>query len=211
MSSTRPPARPASSSPAKGIVVVAVAIVLGVVILWRVPRSGGSGSTSRTTTTTSTSTTVPASTTSAPSVSMTGVKVLVVNAAGVAGAASAVTTQLKNAGLETLPPGNASQTGANQSSVYYADGYQPQANQVAKLLGLPAAVGAIDPSQIKGGPQGAQVVVMLGKDLASSSSATSAAGGTATTKAATATTKAATSTTHKATTTTHKATTTTKG
>jgi hypothetical protein len=161
--------------------VVAVAVVLGVIILWRVPRSGGSGSgSSKTTTTTaSTTTVVDSSTTAVPS--MTGVNILVVNAAGVTGAASKVTSTLKAGGLVTLPPGNAVQTGANQSSVYYADGFQAQANRVAQLLGLPAAVGPIDATQIKGGATGAQVVVMVGKDLATVPTATSA-GGTTTTK-----------------------------
>jgi hypothetical protein len=98
------------------------------------------------------------------------------------------------------------QTGANQTSVYYADGFKAAGDKVAEILGLPAAVGVIDPAQIKGGPQGAQVVVMVGKDLAASASSTSAgatattkAGATATTKAgATATTKAAGPTTTKA-------------
>jgi hypothetical protein len=42
MSTNRPPAgspRAAPASPVKGIAVVAVAVVLGVIILWRVPRS----------------------------------------------------------------------------------------------------------------------------------------------------------------------------
>ena len=46
MSATRPPsgaARPAPSSPAKGIAVVVIAVILGVIILWRIPRSGGAG------------------------------------------------------------------------------------------------------------------------------------------------------------------------
>jgi hypothetical protein len=200
MSSTRPPAgapRPAPASPAKGIAVVAIAVVLGVIILWRVPRSGGAGSSTRTTTTTSTSTTVVSTTTTAVP-SMSGVNILVVNAAGVAGAAGKVANLLKAGGLVTLPPGNAVQPGANQSSVYFADGFQAQANRVAQLLGLPAAVGAIDAAQIKGGAQGAQVVVMVGKDLATITTPSSAGGATTTTKAgATTTTKPAATTTTK--------------
>jgi hypothetical protein len=208
MSSTRPPAgasRPAPASPAKGIAVVAIAVVIGVIILWRVPRSGGAGS-AKTTTTTATSTTVAQTTTTAVP-SMSGVNILVVNAAGVAGAAGKVANLLKAGGLVTLPPGNAVQSGANQSAVYYADGFQAQANRVAQLLGLNAAVGAIDATQIKGGAQGAQVVVMVGKDLASVTSPTSAGGATTTTKAgATATTAkpGATTTTKKPATTTTK-------
>jgi hypothetical protein len=128
--------------------------------------------------------------------------------AGVAGAAGKVANLLKAGGLVTLPPGNAVQSGANQSSVYYADTFQAQANRVAQLLGLNAAVGPIDAAQIKGGAQGAQVVVMVGKDLATVTTPSSAGGATTTTKAgATTTTKAgATATTTKpaATTTTKK-------
>jgi hypothetical protein len=203
MSTTRPPAgapRPAPASPAKGIAVVVIAVVIGVIILWRVPRSGGAGdsSSAKTTTTTASSTTVAETTTTAVP-SMTGVNILVVNAAGVAGAAGKVSNLLKAGGLVLLPPGNAVQSGANQSTVYYADGFQSQANRVAQLLGLPAAVGPIDPALIKGGAQGAQVVVMVGKDLATITSPTSA-GGTATTAkagAATTTKPAATTTTKK--------------
>src|SRR4029077_6786287 len=147
MSTTRPPAgapRPTPSSPAKGIAVVAIAVVLGVIILWRVPRSGGAGSGSAKTTTTTASSTTVAETTTTAVPSMSGVNILVVNAAGVAGAAGKVANLLKAGGLLTLPPGNAVQRGANQSSVFYADGFQAQANRVAQLLGLPAAVGAID-------------------------------------------------------------------
>jgi LytR cell envelope-related transcriptional attenuator len=223
MSTTRPPAgapRPSPSSPAKGIAVVAVALVLGVIILWRVPRSGGAGSASGSakTTTTTTSTTTAAATTTTAVPSMAGVNILVVNAAGVAGAGGKVANLLKAGGLVTLPPGNAVQSGANQSSVYYADGFQAQANRVAQLLGLPAAVGVIDATQIKGGAQGAQVVVMVGKDLSTvtapttpgATNTTAKAGATTTTKkpGATTTTKkpAATTTTKKpaATTTTKK-------
>jgi hypothetical protein len=212
MSTTRPPAgspRPTPSSPAKGIAVVAVALVLGVIILWRVPRSGGAGSSSSKTTTTTTSSTVPQATTTTAVPSMAGVNILVVNAAGVAGAAGKVANVLKAGGLATLPPGNAVQSGANQSSVYYADGFQNQANRVAQLLGLPAAVGAIDATQIKGGAQGAQVVVMVGKDLSTITAPTTPGATTTTAKpGATTTTKkpAATTTTKKpaATTTTKK-------
>jgi hypothetical protein len=198
MSSTRPPSgtpRPVPASAAKGIAVVAVFVILGVIILWRVPRSGGTGSSSaRTTTTAATTTTIPQTTTTA-AVSMTGVKILVVNAAGVANAAGKIANQLKAQNLETLPPGNAVQTGANQTSVYYADTFKAAGDKVAQLLGLPAAVGVIDAALIKGGAQGAQVVVMVGKDLATSTSSTAAGGPTTTKAGATTTAKAATSTT----------------
>jgi hypothetical protein len=177
--------------------VVAIAVVIGVIILWRVPRSGGAGSSAKTTTTTATSTTVAQTTTTAVP-SMTGVNILVVNAAGVAGAAGKVANLLKAGGLVTLPPGNAVQSGANQSSVYYAENFQAQANRVAQLLGLNSAVGPIDAAQIKGGAQGAQVVVMVGKDLATVTSPSTAAGATTTTKAgATTTAKPAATTTTK--------------
>jgi LytR cell envelope-related transcriptional attenuator len=208
VSTTRPPAgspRSTPSSPVKGIAVVAVAVVLGVIILWRVPRSGGAGS-AATTTTAAPTTTVAVTTTTAVA-NMTGVNVLVANAAGVTGAAGKVANTLKGSGMTTLPPGNAVQTGLEKSAVYYADGYQAQADKVAQTLGLPAATGPIDATQIKGGAQGAQVVVIVGKDLANATAPTSAGGATTTTKAG------ATTTTAKAATTTAKAatTTTTKG
>jgi hypothetical protein len=177
--------------------VVVIAVVLGVIILWRVPRSGGAGNSSsaKTTTTTASSTTVAETTTTAVP-SMTGVNILVVNAAGVAGAAGKVSNLLKAGGLVLLPPGNAVHwLGTDDLD---ATRFQAKANRVAQLLGLPAAVGPIDPALIKGGAQGAQVVVMVGKDLATITTPTSAGGTATTAKAgATTTTKPAATTTTK--------------
>jgi hypothetical protein len=114
-------------SAARGAALIAVAVVLGVVLLNAIDDGnsgpvgdGGSGKSSSTTTTTTlakngSSTT---STTKVAAVPPAEVSVLVLNGSGRAGVAGTVTNTLKAKGYKTLPPNNASAVRAG--TVVYA-------------------------------------------------------------------------------------------
>jgi hypothetical protein len=101
------------------------------------------------------------------------VPVLVANASGITGAASAITTQLQTAGWDLLPPVNAS-TQVTKSNVYYVAGQQRPAQSIATSLQLPAtAVVPYTTSAPVSSIGTADVVVVVGPDLADKSAATS--------------------------------------
>ena len=116
------------------------------------------------------------------------VSVLVANGSNVSGAAGTTSTQLQAGGWTLLPPVNAS-SNVTASVVYYVAGYQPSAVVIAKSLGLgTTAVQPLTSSAPVGKVGTANVVVVVGPDVASRGSS----------PATTTTTKAATTTTTKA-------------
>lgn len=178
MQTERPPTerpRTAGSNPARGVVLVAVAVILGLFLLRAIddtstpegavttdpgsavgstgaPAGDGGGES----TTTETSVRPPAE-----------VTVRVANASGVQGAAGARTDQLAGAGYPTVEATNGprgEQLAATQ--VLFVDGYEREAQQLAEALGAPAegVTPLADPPPVD--PGGAQVVVLLGTDLA---------------------------------------------
>jgi LytR cell envelope-related transcriptional attenuator len=178
--------RPQRSVAARGVLLVAVALVIGVLLLpsaTRAPLAVGATQTAKTAQTTpvhspskksktSTSTTAPAP---APS----SIHVLVANATQVDGVAGAVTTFLGGKGFATLTAVNAT-TALSSSQIFYtAAGSVPDADEVASALSLAASTiqgaGATPPVQ---SAAGASVVVIAGSDLAArfvpSSSSTTA-------------------------------------
>ncbi|HET6809501.1 MAG TPA: LytR C-terminal domain-containing protein [Acidimicrobiales bacterium] len=163
------------SPSARGVFLVAAAVALGVGILSSIGKSSaapGSGSTpaavSSTTTTTapagSTTTTTQALATHSPS----SVKVLVVNGTSVAGVAGKLKTKLAAGGYDLLAPTNTTSP-ARASAVYYQTGYQGDAQAVASAAGLGASTLQAMPSQLPvASTSGAQVIVVIGPDLAGS-------------------------------------------
>src|SRR5262245_3648862 len=106
----RPPTGPSrGQSPVRGVVLVAVAVILGIFVLRAMDNTGadvGSVATNSTDTTASgeagpTETTAPAVRTPAE------VILIVANASGVSQAASTKSTQLQSAGYQTVDPTNA--------------------------------------------------------------------------------------------------------
>jgi hypothetical protein len=151
-----------------GIVVVAFVVVTVLLLGVIHPTSSGTaaGPVATTTTTpahpTTTTTTVPPS----------HVPVLVANASGITGAATAVTAQLQTAGWDLLPPVNAS-TQVTKSNVYYVAGQQKPAEAIATSLQLPAsAVVPYTTSAPVSSIGTAEVLVVVGPDLADKSAAT---------------------------------------
>jgi|HubBroStandDraft_1064217.scaffolds.fasta_scaffold155622_1 hypothetical protein len=176
----------------RAAVIVVVAVALGVVLLQVGTRAPAGFSIPKVPVTTlplglptttvhgGTSTTQAKSTTTTTAALVrSNVKVLVANGSLVSGVASSYTTLLAHQGWGTLTAVTATARVAT-SSVYYAPGQQVAAADIASTLALaPAAVQALSASVPVPGTAGADVVVLIGADLA-----TKAPGVTTTTKAA---------------------------
>lgn len=128
--------------------------------------TAGSTSTTRATTTTKPT---PTTTTTAPN---PATKLLVANGTSTPNAATFFTTKLQKAGWNTLPPADTT-TPVSASTVYYASGKQSAATSLAASLGLKtSAVQPLTTSVPVSGTTGADLVLVLGPDLASQASTT---------------------------------------
>jgi LytR cell envelope-related transcriptional attenuator len=109
------------------------------------------------------------------------VPVLVANGSGVTGAAAAFSARLQSAGWSTLPPTNAT-VHVPTSHVYYLAGQQTAAAAVATTLHLPTSSVAPYTTAAPVSTIGtADVLVVIGPDIASSSSVGTAPTTTSTT------------------------------
>ena len=216
-------ARSAGGAGVRGLALLALALIIGVVLLNTVDADppGTTVSTKgaaaavgsdKADSPAATTTTVPATTTQ-PAHAPKDVKVIVANASPVKGAAAGGRNALLAAQYNVLAPANAAAVG--ESSVYFTPGYDRDALAVATALQLPGTTVKALPSPAPFDTKGANVVIVLGADAAPRFGT----GATTTTAAATATTAkpaaGATTTTAKpaggaTTTTTAAATTTTK-
>lgn len=143
------------------------------------PASSPGGKVATTPTTPTTTTTVPPP----------KVPVVVANGSNVAGAAGSISTEIRSKGWQVLPAENATANVA-VSNVYYLSGAEPSATAVAAIVGIPSS--AVQPftSSVPVGVVGtAQVVVVVGPDVASKIG-TASATSTTTSVATTTTTKA---------------------
>ncbi len=145
--------------------VVAVVLTLG--LIHPATTKSASGSAPVASTTTGPTTHPGASTTTVPA---TRVPVLVANASGVSGAAATVSSRLQQVGSwDLLPPVNASTT-VPTSHVYYVAGQQQAAEAIASSLHLPSSAVAPYTTAAPIATIGAaEVVVVVGPDLAGSS------------------------------------------
>jgi len=152
--------------PARALVVVVVAIVVGVLCLG----VGGRPPVGSPKTTFASSTEAPpptTTTTTSPTVAATAsVKVLVANGGTVNGAAAYFATKLKKDGWGTLAPVTA--TGpVTTSAVYYASGQDRFALVIATSLGLASStVQPISSATPVASVTGASVVLVVGPNLA---------------------------------------------
>jgi LytR cell envelope-related transcriptional attenuator len=168
----RPPAGPTrGSSPMRGVVLVAVAVVLGFFVLRAIEDTGGGPTpeeieAANDTTTPSDDAAASTDTTAAPAARPPGeVIVLVVNASGVQGAAAAQAEAIAGGGYQVLPAANApSEVEATQ--VMATAGYEADAAALAAAIGArpDSVVPMPDPPPLD--VTGAHVLVMLGPDLA---------------------------------------------
>lgn len=158
---------------ARGIAVLVVAVLIGIVLLMKAGDSGSGTNTAApgTTTTMASTTTTPDNTTSTTKVvkgdnEPSSVDVLVLNGSGKAGVAKSNSDTIGQSGFNMLTPANAASIQA-ETAVYYADGYQSDAEAVASALGLPSSVVDAMPSTSPGpGADAANVVVVLGQNVA---------------------------------------------
>ncbi len=173
---TAPEARPGGlDSNIRGLLVLGVAVVVGVLLLasW-----GDDGGSKEQTNGSSPSTTVDTgglgSTTAAPDQSTTTVpasdhspsevSVIVLNGSGQAGAAATNSDTVGAAGYTMLTPGNAP-ANIDSTTLYYADGYESDAIAVAQLLGKGTdAVKPLSDASLGGAEGDADLAVILGAD-----------------------------------------------
>ncbi|HMS87400.1 MAG TPA: LytR C-terminal domain-containing protein [Acidimicrobiales bacterium] len=182
---------------ARGLAVLAVAVVVGLLLL--LTTGGDSGTTqvaadgnggSPTTIDISgiddteadgeVTTTTPDQTTTSSSTPTDGlrdpgeVKVLVLNGSGLGGVARSTSETIGEKGYVMQPATNSTNS-PNQveTAVYFADGYQAEAEAVAAVIGkAPDVVEAMPSTPPGAGADSANVVVVLGKDTAPAESST---------------------------------------
>jgi LytR cell envelope-related transcriptional attenuator len=170
METERPTAR---SNPARGLALIATAVVLGLFIVrngFDTPTSADDGAP---TTEVGSGTTAPpggdgatTTTTAAPAARPPAeVTVIVANASGVSGAAGELTSTLASQQYQTVPETNAPESVA-ATQVLFTSGFDADAPGVATAIGAPAESVAPmpDPPPVELG--GAQILVLLGPDLA---------------------------------------------
>jgi hypothetical protein len=161
--------RPAAAgfSAARGAALVAVAVIIGIVLLQAIDDGndgpvGDGGPASTTTTTASSSSTGSSgssttSTTKAAPLPPAQVTVRVLNGSGVAGAAGTMTNTLKAKGYKTLVASDAAtRTG---TVVYYKAGRQPECTTLS--ASVPNSKVQAMPSPVPGG-QDADCIVVIG-------------------------------------------------
>jgi hypothetical protein len=193
-----PPAGPAGAGPpanagARGALLLAVAVILGIVLLQKFDSgtidTGGQIATGTsvvqqpTTTRRVGLTTVPVvTTTTVKTRAKADVKVVVANGAGVKGLGATTTNVLKNAGYTTLAPTDATAQ-VDKTSIQFAEGYDAEARELAQTLSLPATVAVkLNSPPVAAADIGdAKVVVILGVDLSTTTTSTPAAAATTTT------------------------------
>jgi hypothetical protein len=156
----------------RGAILLAVAVVVGVVLLRTAPNEASSVSTSRSPHTTLPRLPSPSSgggpTTAGVAHQPSQVTVLVANGTRVTGAASRVKNVLLQAGYNTLAPTDATSTDATATAVEFAPGYQADAAAIASTLSLPASAAQPIPTPAPvSDTKGANVIVVVGTDLAS--------------------------------------------
>jgi hypothetical protein len=180
-------------NPARGAALVVVAVLLGLVLLRNgldtsevvtssrddTEDDGGDAGEGTDDGTETTETTVAVKTPAE-------VNVIVLNGTSVSGAAGKYSTAIGSAGYQMLEPGDAS-TKIPVTAVFFTEGFEREAAAVALAAGAPATV---TPAALPAPPPGevgaANVVVVIGADLASltpTTAAPDAAAGTTTTAA----------------------------
>jgi hypothetical protein len=188
--------RSAGMAAGRGAVLLAVAVILGIVLLNAADdpgpdriAAGASEDDDEGGSSDATTTTLPPSTlATVPPRSPQEVKVLPTNGTAVKGVAGKARDTLQAAGYNVLAPTDA--TKADASNVYFTSAdYEREAQAVASALGLPPTAAVAYPSAPPlpvVDPKGANVVVVIGPELAQQLAPTATT--TATTRAATAST-----------------------
>ena len=197
----RPPRAPAGgpggSAGARGALLLAVAVILGIVLLQQfdtpdIP-SGQVSATSIPDETDETTTTRRVGLTTVPQVTTTAararpkaeVKVLVANGAGVRGLGASTTNSLKERGYTNIASPTDATTGVEKTAIQFVEGYEAEARELAGVLSLPATVVTrlASPPVSAADIGDAKLLVILGTDVSSvTTTAPAAATTTSTTR-----------------------------
>jgi hypothetical protein len=153
----------------RGIALVVVGVALGVILLHTVgkPPAGSVASVAAApvASTTTTTTAAPPPTTAAPR-PPAQVKTLVANGTKTTGAGAKVSDTLRKAGYNVLAPTNTTTT-APSTAVLFVPGFAGEAGAVATALSLPqSTVMPLPASSPVTNAQAADVIVVVGPDLA---------------------------------------------
>lgn len=159
---------------ARGIALIVVAVVLGIILLNATDRtpsftkSTGSKATTATTVAEpggSSSSTTPATTTKSKAHDPSAVSILVANGSGVKGAAAKIATTLAGSNYVLKTSVN-TKTPASSSVVYYTAGYDADARAIASLLTPAPSVQAMPNPLPVADLAGANVLVVVAADIA---------------------------------------------
>jgi hypothetical protein len=159
---------------ARGIALIAVAVILGVILLQAtdsdepfasVDAEQDDGDDGVTPTTDDDSTVTTPTTTAAEPHDPASVSVLVANGAGIDGLASRIGEQLNAANYVVQTPTN-TKAPADTSMVFYAEGYEADAAAIAQLLSPAPATAAMPTPPPVDDVAGAHVLVVAAADLA---------------------------------------------
>ena len=169
----------ANSAGARGAVLLAVAVVLGIVLLQafdtgdplgQAVSSGDSNDTVPTTLSNS-GTVAPTTTTTLPTRPPGEVKVLVANGTAIRGLGSRTSDALKALTYNVLSPTDTTRA-LETTSIQYDTGFETEARAIATTLGLPVAVVVPLNSPAVDDARGANVIVLLGADVSQSTTTT---------------------------------------
>ena len=181
-----------SNAGTRGALLLGVAVILGIILLQQfdndIDTGGGPvAATSLPGDEDTTSTTRPVGLTSVPIVTTTtsrarakaDVRVLVANGAGVRGLGAATTNELKARGYNTLTPTDAT-AAVPRTSIQFLEGWEAEARELAGVLNLPPTVATrlAAPPVAAADIGDAKVIVILGEDVAATT--TTAPGATTT-------------------------------
>ena len=177
----RRPTEP-TANPARGVVLVVIAVLVGLVLLRNGidadSSAGGSGGSDQGTSTDAGSTDGSTTTSSSAPVGLRSpseVPLIVLNGSGVQGAAKKYSSFLLTKGYtnQTDADGGNASAQADTSKVYYQEGFQKEAEAVASAIGAPSTGGTAPvPTVSLGQTNNASVIVVVGKDLGSKDPAT---------------------------------------
>lgn len=166
----------------KGALLIALAVVIGFVLLRTAPRNatnitaGSSGGTTPTTSRSPGTTGRPGATSTTTPVAHqpSQVSVLIANGAGVVGLAGRIRGQLNSAGFNTSKPATNAPSQVATTAIYFQPGYEADALAVANTLSLAASnvFSMPSPTPIPASElAGVNVLVIAGSDLAGSGGA----------------------------------------
>lgn len=169
----------ASSAGARGAILLAVAVVLGIVLLQAFDTgdptgqavSSGDDTPIPTTVEPGSGTVAPTTTTTVATKPPAEVKALVANGTAIRGLGSRTSDALKALGYNVLSPTDTTKA-LETTSIQYDTGYEPEARAVATTLGLPLAVVVPLNSPPVDDARGASVIVLLGADVSQTTTTT---------------------------------------